>query len=74
MNLPAFRPGPQVYLKGPRVAWLAVEIPIVLGDVIRIQDAVLIFRRIAVREIAANEFRVDCAIDDDMRDMDVLWP
>src|SRR6185369_13405973 len=69
---PALDPRSQVELEGPGVAWLLVEIPVVLGDVIRIEDPVLVLLRVPGREVVADERGVDRSVDDDVRDMDVL--
>lgn len=53
----------------PCVAGLDVDRPIRFGDGFRIENAVLRLQRVALREIVADERRVDCAVDDRMGDM-----
>ena len=69
---PALHIRPQIKLKGSCVAGLGVQVPVVFCDVIGVQDAVLFFERVALGEVAANEFGVDGTVDHDVRDMNVL--
>eukprot|EP00456_Euglypha_rotunda_P004720 TRINITY_DN107973_c0_g1_i2.p1 TRINITY_DN107973_c0_g1~~TRINITY_DN107973_c0_g1_i2.p1 ORF type:complete len:103 (-),score=15.38 TRINITY_DN107973_c0_g1_i2:19-327(-) len=48
---PAFHVRTQVELEGPGVARLRVQVPVVLGDVLGVQDAVLRLQRVALGEI-----------------------
>ena len=45
---PFLRPRPQIHLVGPGAALLAVELPVVLGDGIRVEDAVARLQRVAL--------------------------
>src|SRR2546428_10630262 len=69
---PGFHVRAQVHLEGPRITRLRVQVPVVLCDVFRVQDAVLLLQRVALGELRANEFRVDGAIDHDVRNVDAL--
>src|SRR3989442_4129105 len=64
---PGFHVRAQVHLEGPRITWLRMQVPVVLGDVLGVQDAVLIVQRVALGELGAFEFRVDRAIDHVLR-------
>ncbi|MNP30509.1 hypothetical protein D3C76_1235840 [compost metagenome] len=41
-----------------------MQVPVVLGDVFRIEDARLVLQRVLLREAVADEFGVDGAVDD----------
>src|SRR5581483_3448722 len=71
---PLLRPRPQVQLEGPGVARLRVQVPVVVGDVLGIEDAVLLLARVGLGEAAADELGVDGAVDHDVGDVDVLRP
>ena len=70
---PGFHVGAKVHLEGPRCAGLSMEEPIIFGDVLRVQNSVRLLEGVAFRKPVPDELRVDCAIDDDMGDMNVLW-
>ena len=57
-GLPAFTPGTQVQLEGPGVAWLAVQVPIVLGNVLGIEDPILILGRVLFGEAVTDEIGI----------------
>src|SRR5712691_6156124 len=68
MALEILHPGPELDLPGPGAAVLAVDVEIGLRDRLRLEHAVgaaPVGARIAARSL-------DAAIDDEMRDMDVL--
>src|SRR6478752_5425582 len=71
---PGFGPGPQIELVGPGGSRLAMEVPVVLGDGVGVEDAVLALGRVALGEVLGDEGRVDRAVDDDVGDMDALGP
>src|SRR5690349_14325978 len=48
---PGLGPRPQVELVGPRAARLAVQAPVVLGDRVGAEDAVLALLRVAIGEV-----------------------
>src|SRR5436189_3137481 len=58
--------GPQLDLEAPGAAMLAMDGEISLGD--------RIGRQLAVRPLGLLPNRLDLAVDDEMRDMDVLGP
>ncbi len=58
----------------PGVARLHVELPVHLGDMVGVQNPVLLLQSVALGERVANEGGVDRAVDDRMRDMDALRP
>ena len=51
---------------GPGIARLAVQHPVLISDMVRVEYAVPGLERIALREIVANEGGVDRAVDHDM--------
>ena len=58
----------------PGAPRLHVQAPVVLGDRVRVEDALALLERTALGEIVADERRVDRAVDDEMRDMDAERP
>ena len=51
---------------------MAMERPIDLGDRVRVEDAVLLLQRVAIRELFLDPGGVDGPVDDDMTDMNAL--
>src|SRR5258708_27933195 len=70
---PALFPRPDVHLEGPGAARLLVQLPVDLGDVVGVEDAVGT-GIVAVGKIRLDPFGVDGAVDHDVGDMDVLGP
>src|ERR1700722_9582027 len=64
----------QVEVVCPSVSWLGRQILVVCCYVVRVEDAVNALGRIALGEILADEVGVDCAVDNNMRNVDVHWP
>ena len=56
---------------GPGIAGLGVQMPVVVCDVVRVEDAVLLLLRIAFWKTGADKVGVDGTIDHDMRNVDV---
>src|SRR3990167_1490033 len=71
---PGFHVGAQVHLERPRVPRLGMQVPVVLGDVLWVQNSVLLLERVAFREVGADELRIDGAVDNDMGDVDAPRP
>ena len=57
----------------PAVARLAVNLPVGVGDMGGVEDAVLLLALIHFWAIIANKGRVDGTVDDRMSDMHALW-
>src|SRR5471030_442931 len=70
-GLPAFAPGAQVELEGPGVPKLTVQVPVVFGNVLGVENAVLIFGRVLFREVVADKVGVYGTVDHDVGDVDV---
>src|SRR5690606_21697223 len=68
-SLKGFHPGAQVKLVGPAIPWLAMQLPILLCDVFRIQNAVLVFPGVHRGKILPDEIRIDGTINNRMGDM-----
>src|SRR5512143_2927383 len=51
----------------PGIARLPVQLPIALGNGLRIDDAIALLQSVALRKILADEFGVDGGVDDDVR-------
>ena len=49
---------------GPAVPGLAMDLPVLLGNVLGIENAVLLSERIAFGEIVTDEGRIDGPVDD----------
>jgi len=73
-GLPAFAPGAQVQLEGPCITGLAVEIPVVLGNVLWIENAVLVLGRVLFGEALADKIGIDGTVDYNMGDVNVHRP
>src|SRR6185437_10529344 len=71
---PRLRPRPQVHLKRPRAAFLAIEPNIVPGDLVGNENGLAHELFGGVRHDGANERSVNRAVDDDMGHMDSLRP
>ena len=59
---------------GPGAFVLAVQMPVILGDIVRLQNTIHGFEGIAFGEAFPDKGGVDCAVNDDMGDMDALRP
>ena len=59
---------------GPGAARLGVQVPVVVGDVLGVEDAGAVLQRIALGEVLGDEGGVDGTVDDDVRDVDALRP
>ena len=59
---------------GPGVARLTVQHPVLVGNVLRVQDTVLCLQGIALREIVADEGGVNRAVHHHMGHMDAARP
>src|SRR5690606_41019933 len=57
---------------GPGVPGLAVDLPVLLGDVLGVQYPALFLECITCREVVADEGGIDRTIDDGVGDMDAL--
>ena len=51
-----------------------MELPIGLGDMVRVKDTGAIAQRMAIRKHLRDEGGIDGAIDHDMRNMQTLRP
>ena len=58
----------------PAVTRLGVNRPVLIGNMLRIEDATLIFQRIALGKIVADKSGINRAVDDWVRYMDALRP
>src|SRR5690606_21205766 len=67
-----FHPGPQIQFMGPAVPWLAMQLPVLFGDVLRVENAALVFQRVALGEVVADKGGVDGSVDDRVSDMNTL--
>src|SRR5437764_14453361 len=65
---PALLPRPDIHLEGPGAARLPVQLPVNLGDVVGIEDAVGA-GIVALGKVRLDPFGVDGAVDHDMGDM-----
>src|SRR5690554_1509701 len=59
---------------GPAVPGLAMDLPVLLGNVLGIENAVLLPQRIALGKIVTDEGRIDGPVDDRMGHMDAPGP
>src|SRR4029077_20919407 len=66
--------GSQIHLMRPARAALLGELKVDLGDRLRIEDAVAVLEGGALGKVAADEFRIDGAIDHHMGDLNALRP
>src|ERR1019366_8508994 len=71
---PCLDPRPQVELVGPRAFRLAVQVPVVLGDRVGLEDTGVGLLCIALGKVLGDEGRVDRTVDDDVGDVDALRP
>ena len=69
-----FHPRSQVDFVGPGVAGLLVEHPVSVGDVFRVENAILFFLGILGREVVADQGGVDGAIADRVDHVDAFRP
>src|SRR5690606_26474609 len=69
-----FHPGPQIQFMGPAVPWLAMQLPVLVGDVRRVENAAQVFQRIALGKVVADKGGVDGSVDDRVGDMNALRP
>src|SRR5262245_52453894 len=60
---PGLDPWSQIHLVGPGAALLAVQLPVGLGDALRVQDAAAVLECGPLREVGADELGVDGTID-----------
>src|ERR1700758_2990461 len=66
---PGLDPRPEIELVRPGAARLAMKEPVILGNGVGCEDAVLGLQGIALGEIVADELGVDGAVDDAVRDV-----
>src|ERR1017187_9849019 len=71
---PCLDPRPQVELVGPRAFRLVVQVPVILGDRVRLEDASIGLLCIALGKVLGDEGRVDRTVDDDVGDVDAPGP
>ena len=71
-DLPPLHIRPQIQLKRPRIARLVVQVPVVLGNVVGVEDAVLGFQGVALGELGTDEIGVDGTVNHAVRDMHAL--
>src|SRR5256885_16533707 len=62
-GLPGLHPGTDFGFMRPGVARLLVQLPVEVGDVVGIEDAVLLLEGIAIGKVGPDELRVDGAVD-----------
>ena len=56
----------------PAVPWLAVDLPVAVGDMVGIEDAVAFLELVHLGEGVADKRGVDGAVDDRVGDVDAL--
>src|SRR5246127_65856 len=74
---PLLAEGADFQFKGPGAPGLLVKLPIGFGDRRRRHQEIRVVERIRPQRFQsplADPFGVDAGIDDEMRDVDVLWP
>src|SRR6185295_6972798 len=69
---PLLHPRPQIELMGPGAARLAMQHPVILGDRLRVENAVVTLQRGALGEILADPGGVDRAVDHNVRHVNAL--
>ena len=57
----------------PAVPWLAVDLPVAVGDMVGVEDAVAVLELVHLGEGVADKRGVDGAVDDRVRDVNTLW-
>src|SRR5690554_6350972 len=67
-----FYPEAEVQLMGPGVPGLAVDLTVLLWDVLGIQDAVLLLSGVHIGEIVPDEVGINCPVDNGVGNVNAL--